>query len=215
ARPSPGGWSVADAPAGAPLRRGEGGGGGGAAHRLQPQVGARAAGQPHDLGSEVSGAGVDDVVGAQRPYHHVLARRGRGDHRRAVVLGHLDRGLAGPTGRGVDQHGLPSGDATQRLERRQRGRPAHDQAQPLLVGPARPGGGPAAAAGSTTYWAKAPPPMPAPMTWAPAARSITPSPTAVTSPAPSMPAKYGGCGPPANVPRACEMSTKLTPAAVT
>src|SRR5262249_37416298 len=26
---------------------------------------------------------------------------------------------------------------------------------------------------------------------------------------------YGGCGPPANVPQACEISTKLTPAAVT
>src|SRR5690242_10071400 len=37
----------------------------------------------------------------------------------------------------------------------------------------------------------------------------------MTSPAPSMPATYGGCGPPANVPRDCEMSTKLTPAAVT
>src|SRR5262245_2951703 len=65
------------------------------------------------------------------------------------------------------------------------------------------------------YSAKAPPVTPTPMTWAPGSRSVTPSPTAVTSPAPSMPARYGGCGPPANVPRACEMSTKLTPAAVT
>ncbi|GII00468.1 hypothetical protein Pta02_24760 [Planobispora takensis] len=98
---------------------------------------ARAAGHPQHLGGEAGIAGVDDVVGAQRPYRLVLVRRGRGDHRRAVVLGHLHRDLAGPAGRGVDQHGLSCGEAAQRLERGQRGRPVHDQAQRLLVGPAR------------------------------------------------------------------------------
>jgi hypothetical protein len=53
----------------------------------------------------------ESMVGAQCPYHVVLAWRCRGDHRRAVVLGHLHRGLAGPAGSGVDQHGLPYGDA--------------------------------------------------------------------------------------------------------
>jgi hypothetical protein len=124
-------------PAGDPLGRGQAGVEGGAADRFQHQVGARATGQSQDLGGEVSTAGVDDVVGALRPGHIVLAWRGRGDHRCAVVLGHLDRDLAGPAGRGVDQDGLPCGDAAQRLERRQRGRPAHDQAQCLLVGPPR------------------------------------------------------------------------------
>src|SRR5262245_17975946 len=64
------------------------------------------------------------------------------------------------------------------------------------------------------YSANAPPPMPTPMTWAPGSTPVTPSSTAMISPAPSMPARYGGCGPPANAPCACEMSTKLTPAAV-
>jgi hypothetical protein len=32
---------------------------------------------------EIGAAGVEDIVGAQRPYHLVLAGRGRSDHRRA------------------------------------------------------------------------------------------------------------------------------------
>ena len=38
------------------------------------QVGSRVAGQPQDVGRDVVTAGVDDVVGAQRPYHLVFAR---------------------------------------------------------------------------------------------------------------------------------------------
>src|SRR6201996_803293 len=77
------------------------------------------------------------------------------------------------------------------------------------------GTGTAAAAASTRYSAKAPPVMLAPMTWSPAVRPVTPAATVTTSPAASRPARYGGRGPSGNVPRAWEMSTKLTPAAVT
>jgi hypothetical protein len=131
------GQPVDDDPAGDPPGRGQAGVEGGAADRLQYQVCARAAGQSQDLGGDVAATGVDDVVGAQRQYHLVLGWRGRGNHRGAEVFGHLHGGLAGPAGRGVDQHGLPRGDAAQRFERRQRGWPVHDQAQGLLVGPAR------------------------------------------------------------------------------
>src|SRR6201996_359700 len=77
------------------------------------------------------------------------------------------------------------------------------------------GTGTAAAAASTRYSAKAPPVMLAPMTWSPAVRPVTPAATVTTSPAASRPARYGGRGPSGNVPRAWEMSAKLTPAAVT
>src|ERR1700735_1325306 len=81
---------------------------------------------------------------------------------------------------------------------------------------AQPAGtGITAAAGSTAYSAKAPQPMPTPMTRAPGSRPVTASPVAASSPAASKPARYGGCGPAPNVPWACEMSPKLTPAAVT
>jgi hypothetical protein len=56
--------------------------------------------------------------------------------RRAVVLGHGHRGLAGRARRSVDQHGLPGGDAAQGLERGKCGGPVHDQAQRLLGCPA-------------------------------------------------------------------------------
>ena len=60
------------------------------------------------------------------------------------------------------------------------------------------GTGIAAAAGSTMYSAKAP--YPTPMTRVPGCGPVTASPTATTSPAASKPARYGGCGPPRNVP---------------
>jgi hypothetical protein len=63
------GQAVDDDPAGDPLGCGQAGVEGGAADRLQHQV----VGQPQDLGGDVAAAGVDDVVGAQRPYHLMLA----------------------------------------------------------------------------------------------------------------------------------------------
>ena len=63
------------------------------------------------------------------------------------------------------------------------------------------------------YSAKAP--SPTPTTRAPGCGPVTASPTATISPAASKPARYGGRGPPRNVPWAFEMSAKLTPAAAT
>ena len=103
---------------------------------LQHQVGAGAAGQPQYLGGEIGSARVEDMVGAQRPRCLVLAWRGSGDNHRAVVLGHLHRSLAGSACRGVDQHGLPAGDAAKGPERGQGGGPVHEQAHCLLLGPA-------------------------------------------------------------------------------
>ena len=128
--------AVDDDTAGDPLGRGQARLERGAARRLQHHVDTRAAGQPQHLGGEVAAARVQDVVGAQREHRLVLVRRRGGDDRRAVVLGHRDRGLTGGARRGVDQHGLPGGDAAQRLERGQRGRPVDDEAQRLLLGPA-------------------------------------------------------------------------------
>ncbi len=131
------GQAVHDDAAGDPLGRGQADAQRGAADGLQHQVGAVAAGQPQHLGGEVRTAGVEDVVGPEGPHGLVLGRCGGGDDRGAVVPGHRHRGLAGRARRGVDQHGLPGGDAAQGPERGQRGRPAHDQAQGLLRGPAR------------------------------------------------------------------------------
>src|ERR1700761_929250 len=88
--------------------------------------------------------------------------------------------------------------------------------RPIASCSAQPvGTGITAIAGSVVYSAKAPHPMPAPITRAPGSRPVTASPLATISPAASKPARYGGCGPPGNAPWACEMSPKLTPAAVT
>ena len=125
-----------DDPAGDALGRGEARPERGASRRLQDEVDAHPARQPQHLGREVVAARVQDVVGAQGEDRGVLAgRRGR-DHGRAVVPGHRDRGLAGGARRGVHQHRLPRCDPAQRLERGQRGRPVHDEAERLLLAPA-------------------------------------------------------------------------------
>jgi hypothetical protein len=53
------------------------------------------------------------------------------------VLGQSNRGLPDPACRCVDQHGLAGCETAKRLEPGQRGGPFEDQAQRLLVGPAR------------------------------------------------------------------------------
>ena len=166
--------AVDDDTAGDPLGRGQARVERGAAGRLQHHIDAGAAGQAQHLGGEVAAARVEDVVGAQCPHDVVLARRGGGDDRRAEVLGERDRGLAGRAGRGMDQHGLPGGDAAQGLEGGERGRPVDDEAQCLLLASSPAGTGIAAAAGSTMYSAKAP--SPTPTTWAPASGPVTASP---------------------------------------
>jgi hypothetical protein len=67
----------------------------------------------------------------------VLAERGGREDGRADVLGHRDRGLTGRARRGVHQHGLPRRDAAQVPERGHRRGPVHDEAQRLLIRPAR------------------------------------------------------------------------------
>ena len=135
---SPPADAVDDDPAGDPLGRGQAG------LNVAPPADSSTRSAPAPPVSRSTSAarspstGVQDVVGAQRQHRLVLARRGGGDDRRAVVLGQRHRGLAGRARRGVDQHGLPGGDAAQGLERGQRGGPVHDQAQRLLARSSRP-----------------------------------------------------------------------------